>query len=72
MQYDSWCRNLFAALNEGGKWVVPRSGLVFRKAGSELVLHEKLAGTFPVSQADDLQSIKAHFAAAGITVRDHA
>lgn len=71
-QNAQWCRNLFAMLNDGGVWAVPRSGLVFRKQDGALVLQARLAGTFPVDQATDFDCIRSHFEAAGIKVKDHA
>jgi hypothetical protein len=41
----AWCRDLFALLNEGGEWGVPRSGLVFTKRGPKLVLTKVLPYT---------------------------
>jgi hypothetical protein len=35
-----WCRNLVAALRDGGVWGIPRSGIVFRvdKKNQQLIL----------------------------------
>ena len=65
----TWSRNLFAALNEGGTWCVPRSGLVFNKRGGALVLITRLPGFDSAEQESDLDAIAAHFSAAGIEVR---
>lgn len=82
-EHVEWCRNVFRALNEGGVWGVPRSGLVFTKRGEELVLTERLPASVEQSrtyqgedlqlrayQDEDFEVIKAHFAAAGITVTE--
>lgn len=66
--YDTWCRQLFASLNDGGHWAVPRSGLVFLKEGQRLVLTSCLPGFKRSEQLDDYCSIKEHFEAAGIEV----
>lgn len=64
-----WCRNLFASLNDGGLWAVPRSGLVFRKERQALVLQETIPGICSVSDSEaDYVCIRDHFADAGIRV----
>lgn len=62
--YDEWCRWLFDSLRDGGEWIVPRSGLIFRKAEQprEFVLVDG-------DDADDFESIREHFEHAGISVR---
>ena len=76
-QHVRWCRHLFDSLAEGGVWGVPRSGLVFTRRGGELVLTEQMPWTaeMPITeaelaeqQADEFDSVKAHFGAAGIAV----
>lgn len=62
----NWCRNLMAVLKDGGKWAVPRSGLVFQKHDDKLLLVEMLPGF--TGQAEDAVSIKEHFEAAGFAV----
>jgi hypothetical protein len=76
-QHVRWCRSLFDSIAEGGVWGVPRSGLVFTKRDGELVLTVLMpwSAEMPITEAelaeqqeDEFQSVKAHFAAAGITV----
>lgn len=65
-----WCKNLYACLNDGGVWCVPRTGLVFRKESGALVLQEAIPGVASASaQEDDFICIRDHFADAGISVR---
>lgn len=65
-----WSRTIFAALKDGGVWAVPRSGLIFRKEGTGLVLQAKLSGPWPEAyQDDDYECIKRNFADAGIPIR---
>ena len=66
--YDDWCRWLFDSLRDGGEWIVPRSGLILRKneADSEFVLIG--TGTSWIALAD-FDTIRDHFRAAGIGVR---
>lgn len=68
---------MFRMLAEGGSWAVPRSGLIFRKQGDALVLitqmpwQADLPGTpkdWAEFQADDFNTIREHFAAAGVEV----
>ena len=77
--YAWWCKRHFASMSEGGVWAVPRSGLVFEKRGGKLVLisqmpHSAIEGVdlseakLLEFQTDDYESIKAHFALAGIEV----
>jgi hypothetical protein len=72
-----WCSNMFAMLNEGGTWAVPRSGLIFQKRNGEFVLDKQmpwqpdLPGTpedWAAFQADDFSAIREHFGAAGVKV----
>lgn len=76
-EYTIWCRNLFESLREGGIWTVPRSGLVFTRKADRLVLTEAMPydRSMPITEAQmqeqqdsDFDSIRDHFAAAGITV----
>jgi hypothetical protein len=46
-----WCRATFAALAEGGRWGVPRSGLIFEKREGELVLVERMPWSAELAQA---------------------
>lgn len=68
-EYSNWCKSLVRTIKVGGKWAVPRSGLVFTKENEErLVLTETLTGFDPAWQAADLETIKQEFAKAGIKV----
>jgi hypothetical protein len=73
-----WSKNLFASLNEGGVWGVPRSGLMFRKRGKEFVLFARMPHMkeMPITarqlrrqQNSDFAIIREKFAEAGIKVR---
>lgn len=73
-----WSRQFFRTLRDGGTWGVPRSGQVFTKRGTELVLTERMPwdpampgseAEFRAYQEDDYEVIKRHFEAAGVTVR---
>ena len=73
-----WSRHQFAMMKDGGVWGIPRSGVVFQRQGGELVLISRMPYTqeMPVTPAQldqqqqaDFDVVKAHFEAAGITVR---
>ncbi len=76
-----WSGMLFAALQEGGTWLAPRSGLVFERRGKCLVLLARMPH-FPILpqssdeweayQKQDFDIIRAHFTAAGIEVVDES
>lgn len=75
----TWSRNLFDALNDGGTWGVPRSGLIFTKRGEEFVLTARMpwmegmpitAAQVDEQQLSDFEAIRRHMADAGITVTD--
>ncbi len=38
----AWCLSTFAMIRDGGVWGVPRSGLIFTRRGSELVLTDRM------------------------------
>lgn len=59
-----WSRIHFDSMREGADWLIPRSGLVFRKKEGTLVLVE---GQNEV----EYRVISAHFEAAGIPVIRH-
>lgn len=74
-----WCRQLFASLNEGGTWSIPRSGLIFMKRDGKLMLHmvmpwmPEMEGVITPEQlqkqqdSEFLEAVKA-FGEVGITV----
>ena len=73
-----WSRRQFAMMKDQGVWGVPRSGLIFQRQGDELVLilrmpHEEGMPVTPEQlveqQQADFDVVKAHFEAAGVTVR---
>lgn len=68
-EYLNWCKGLFASLNDGGIWLVPRSGLKYRKLGNELHLIQRLPDYDESEQESDAQAIAEHFKAAGINVQ---
>lgn len=76
----AWCQQMFSMLASGGTWAVPRSGLIFQKQGSKLVLIERMPYMPEMSetltpeqlteqQDGDAESIRRHFQAAGIEVQ---
>jgi len=74
-----WSRRQFAMMKDGGIWGIPRSGIIFQRQGEELVLTSRMPHIEELSitpeqlaeqQQADLNVVKAHFEAAGITVRD--
>jgi len=76
--HTAWSIDLFASLKDGGVWVIPRSGLNFRRYGDELVLTDRMPhmAEMPVTAAEldkiqnaDYELIREKFAKAGITVR---
>lgn len=68
--HTTWCQNLFASLTEGGRWGIPRSGLVFTKREGKLILVERSPG-FPAEAQDrDFAETKKHFELAGIEVEE--
>jgi hypothetical protein len=77
-QHVAWCRSMFDSCREGGVWGIPRSGLVFRKERGAFVLHQVMPHEpgMPITeqelreqQEDELESMRAHFGAAGVEVR---
>jgi len=77
-EHIEWSRRQFAMLKDGGVWGIPRSGIVFQRQGDELVLIDRMPHTqeMPVTareldeqQQADWSVVKAHFEAAGITVK---
>jgi len=39
---ETWARNMWAMLKDGGVWGVPRSGLMYRKEDGRLVLYTRM------------------------------
>lgn len=68
LDHLKWCRKTFRMLNDGGVWVVPRSGLVFKREGEQLRLIERLTGYNFEYQLADFNLITDYFTAAGIPV----
>ena len=75
----AWCRAQFNLIRDGGVWAVPRSGMIFTREGDRLVLTAEMPwmpemeGTITpeqlrAQQAGEFESIRRHFAEAGITV----
>lgn len=71
-----WCRKLFDSLNDGGRWAVPRSGLVFERRGTNMVLVDRMKpkGDSKLAKLDyqdaDYVDTKRHFEAIGISISD--
>lgn len=80
VNYTLWCQELFNSLNDGGKWCIPRSGLIFTKRGEKLVLTDaapcrgglgitkERLDELDEQQAADYADTVTHFGKAGITV----
>jgi hypothetical protein len=68
--HADWCRNLFASLNDGGVWGVPRSGLTFKRRGDRLVLVDRAMGFDSRDQQADYLTIRQRFGAANIAITD--
>jgi hypothetical protein len=78
----AWSRELFDMLAQDGTWGVPRSGLIFRKAGETLVLIARLPHNMSSpelsgealreKQQEDVDLITKHFGEAGILVVDES
>lgn len=76
---SQWCRDTFDIVANGGIWLVPRSGLTFRKNGEDTLTLESRDGMpdavidpelWKAYQEDDFQVIKLHLEGAGISVFD--
>lgn len=74
-----WSRQMFRTLAEGGKWGIPRSGILFTKRGDRLeatdvMPHDPNMPITPLrlkrQQRHEFLNVKRHFEAAGITVVD--
>ena len=75
----AWCRNVFNALADGGRWGIPRSGLIFARRGETLVLVARVpwedgmpgtAASLREDQDGDYAATKRHMGEAGIPVSD--
>jgi len=78
-EHTEWCRRHFASMKDGGAWAIPRSGVIFRRRGNELVLTERMphdpampitAEQLLAQQRDEFLINKREFALAGVTVVD--
>lgn len=72
-----WCARMFAALKDGGVWGIPRTGLVFERRGSSLILIDVMsyepgmlstADELALAQAEEYNQIKGYLEEVGITV----
>lgn len=73
MKFVQWCKNQWAIVKLGGVWIVPRSGLTFRKTieGFNLCdVAKPVSKSFQQYQRDDFKCIADHFAQAGLKVTD--
>jgi hypothetical protein len=77
---ENFASQLFASLNEGGVWLLPRTALVFRKEGRTMVLQDAMPWQdgMPWSeeewlsmQSHDLMGVTHMFAAIGVTVQEY-
>ena len=74
---DDWCRQMWRSLRDGGVWAIPRSGLIFRKQGDQLVLINRMphmvempitAAQLIEQQESDFEVTKDRFGRVGVTV----
>jgi hypothetical protein len=76
-----WCKQLWDRVNDGGVWVVPRTGLMFRKReeSKQLVLYDRMphhpdmeitAEQLSALQDEDVVATRERFAELGIAVID--
>ena len=74
-----WATKLWAMLNEGGIWGIPRSGLVFRKEGQLFILQDRMPylegmpyteADWLELQADDIEGVTNMMAGIGVTVQE--
>ena len=73
----SWSKQHYGMMNEGGIWVIPRSGITFQKRDGKLMLIDTMpwqlgmpldAASLVAAQEADYQAIKENFERAGIPV----
>lgn len=78
-EHVNWCRRQFNLLNDGGMWGVPRSGLLFQKTSTALILIDRMPYTeeMPITeqelldyQQQDFELIQHMFGLAGIEITD--
>ena len=74
---DQWCRQMWSALREGGRWGIPRSGLIFAKQNDQLVLVATMphvpempitAEQLKEQQDSDFDQTVEHFGRVGVKV----
>jgi hypothetical protein len=74
---DHWCRQMWNSLNEGGRWGIPRSGLIFAKQNGQLVLVAEMphmaempitAEQLKFQQDSDFNATVDHFGRVGVKV----
>jgi hypothetical protein len=79
IEHIAWCRMLFHSLKDGGVWGIPRTGVMFQRAGDQLVFSDRLTmqydsempltkDEFDEQQAREIEDVREHFGAAGIAV----
>lgn len=77
-EHAEWCAELFRVMSQGGVWGIPRSGLVFRKEGTSLVLVSEMPWSEEMSvtkqqlhaaQLEEFEVVRENFGRAGIEVR---
>ena len=77
--HHEWCRQLWASLADGGRWAIPRSGLIFAKRKGKLVLltampwMPEMKGTITAKQLkqqqdSDFNATVENFGAIGVKV----
>jgi len=74
---DTWCRQLWDSLSEGGRWGIPRSGLIFARQNDQLVLVAEMphvpqmpitAAQLKEQQDSDFNGTVEHFGRVGVKV----
>jgi hypothetical protein len=78
-QHAEWCRSHFARMKPGGLWMIPRTGLVFRRTGNVLLWVAVIPPVMPnamLSPADlakvreaEFEDNANHFTHAGVIIQ---
>ena len=80
-EFKKWSWQTWNSIAQGGTWAVPRSGLVFQKQGTTLVLIARMpyqegmpgnGGQWAEYQESDYDAIKREFAKINVTVEKDA
>lgn len=76
---DEWCRSMWNALAEDGRWAIKRSGLIFAKQKGKLILVARMphmvnmpitAEQLTKQQDADFKGTVEHFGRIGVIVEE--